>query len=200
MPRTAKTPEGIKKKPEKEFLIQRSMRVSDILTLLPNAASLLAEYGLSCFHCSANSIETLEEGALSHGFADDVIDDLVTDLNELLKNKPERPQTLTLTEAGANALKEIMLAEGKADHGLLVGLDESGGFCMEFQKDAERDDQVFQNATVPDVRIFATSMTLSSIGGSTIDFRDRRFKLDLPEDASKKGCACESGGGCECGH
>lgn len=202
MPRSAKTPEAkpeISRKSAPSALhIHRTMRVSDILTLLPDSAPLLARYGLSCFSCSMNASETLEDGCLSHGFQGEDIDDLVTDLNDMLKDKPDRPQTLMLTESAARALRDIMESQNKLGEGLLVGLDEQGGFCMEFQKDALSDDKTFHNAAVPDVKLFATAMTLAGIGGSTIDFRDGRFKLDLPGDASaSSGCAC--GGECDCG-
>lgn len=172
------------------------MVVRDILMLLPDAEGLLAQYGLSCFHCSANATETLLDGCKSHGFSDEVISDLVTDLNEMLSEQPARPQTLTLTKDGALALQKIMAAEGKRDQGLLVGLDEAGGFCMEFQSEPASDDKTFTNAEVPSVHIFASSLTLTRIGGATIDYREGRFKLDLPEEIAKSSCGC--GGECAC--
>lgn len=179
-----------------ECRISKSMRVSDILTLLPNAELLLAQYGLSCYSCAANAYETLEDGCRSHGMPEAEIDDLVTDLNELMKDRPERPQTLSITESAALALKELMASQGKAGWGITVGLDDGGGFAMEFAEKESSGDQVFANESVPDLRLFATSLTLASIGGSTIDLREGRFKLDLP-GAQKKGCAC-GGAGCGC--
>lgn len=173
------------------------MRVSDILTLLPNAESLIAQYGLSCYSCAANAHETLEEGCRTHGMAEATIDDLVTDLNELLKDVPRRPQTLSITEPAANALKELMQSQGKTGWVLKVGLDEGGGFAMEFVEKESADDSVFANSAVPEVVLCATAMTLGSIGGATIDLREGRFKLDLPS-IGKTGCACQNGGECAC--
>jgi hybrid cluster-associated redox disulfide protein len=194
--------------PKNPTIITKGMRVSDILTLLPNAAPLIAQYGLSCYSCSANDSETLEEGCRSHSMKDQSIDDLVTDLNELFASKPARPQILVLTDSAATALKEILAKEGKSGWGLKVGLDENGGFSMEFVEKASSDDRAFSNG---DVSLFASDATLAGIGGATIDVRDGRFKLDLPEDnkkgcacggtcdrADKGSCACESGGGCDC--
>jgi hybrid cluster-associated redox disulfide protein len=177
--------------------LSRGMRVSDILTLLPNAESLLAQYGLSCYSCAANAYETLEDGCRSHGMPEAEIDDLVTDLNELLKDRPERPQTLSITEPAAQALKELMASQGKSGWGLKVGLDDGGGFAMEFVEKESTGDQIFVNDAVSDVRLFATSLTLASIGGSTIDLREGRFKLDLPS-SGKKACACGGTGECQC--
>ena len=71
-------------------------------------------------------------------------------------------------------------------------------FCMELQEKAASDEQTFTHADVADIAIFASPMTLAGIGGATIDFREGRFKLDLPEDALAKGCACKEGGVCGC--
>lgn len=174
------------------------MRVNDILTLLPHAEQLIAQYGLSCYSCASSAYENLEEGCRSHGMKDDVIDDLVTDLNELLAQRAPRPQTLTVTEAAARALGEILAREGKEGWGLQVGLDESGGFSMEFVADPSTGEKTFSNPAVPDVRLFASTATLEGIGGATVDLRDGRFKLDLPEDMQKKTCACANGGECAC--
>ncbi len=169
------------------------MRVAEILSLLPEAEPVIAQYGLHCFHCSANAYEALDEGCRTHGFTEEDIDDLVTDLNELLKNRPERPQMLTITLPAAEQLRGIAEQEGKAGQGLLVGVDENGGFCMEFQEKASPDVRVFFHIDAPDMQIYATLLTLQRIGGATIDFREGRFKLDLPEDSMKKECACGKG-------
>lgn len=175
------------------------MRVADILMLLPNSESLLATYGLSCFNCSANETENLMDGCRTHGFTDEDISDLVTDLNIMLDERPARPQVLTLTTSAATQLKEMLTAENKAGWGLLVALDANGGFAMEVVEKPQTGDHTFKNADVPDVPLFASGQTLFAIGGSTIDFRDGRFKLDLPEDMAKVGgCACENEGECGC--
>lgn len=169
------------------------MTVSVILGLLPEAEPILAEYGLHCFHCSANTLENLEDGCRSHGFSDEEIDALIEDLNDLLKEKPPRPQTMTLTKEAALALADVMKSEKRSGEGLQVIADEHGSFCMEFRKDPSADEREFSHVDVPAVRIFASALSLSRIGGSTIDFRDGRFKLDLPEDG-----ACSCGGKCNC--
>lgn len=175
--------------------IVRTMRVSDILALVPDAEPVIAQYGLSCFSCSANAYETLEEGCRTHGMAETDIDDVVKDLNELLSQRPSRPSTLTVTEAAAQGLKEIMEKEEKVGWGLVVALDEGGNFCMEFHEKPDALHHFFFHPSVPDVHVYASTLTLASIGGATIDMRDGRFKLDV--QSAKPVCAC--GGNCACG-
>lgn len=174
------------------------MRVQDILTLLPHAQPLLAEYGLHCVGCEGSAFETLEEGYKTHGFTEDKLDDLVTDLNALFERQPPRPKKIDVTEAAAKGLAAILEAENQMDHYLVVGLDEHGGFCLDVLPDVADDHVLFGHPSVPALKLAASPVTLLRVGGATIDHRDGRFKLDLPEDAAKKTCACAGGGECAC--
>jgi hybrid cluster-associated redox disulfide protein len=49
------------------------------------AEVLTEEYGLHCIGCMAASMETLEQGALTHGMTEDQIDKMVADLNKRLE-------------------------------------------------------------------------------------------------------------------
>ena len=80
-----------------------------------------------------------------------------------------------------------------ATGGLAVILDDQGGFCMEFCDQPEEGDLAFVHAEVPNVRFFVSVLALGRIGGATVDMREGRFKLDLPEDecaCSPHNCAC----------
>ena len=174
--------------------VAKTMTVSEITTLYPQTRDVLAEYGLHCFGCAFNALETLDEGCQGHGFSDTDIDNLVEDLNALIDQSPQRPPTLAITEAAAKAIDAIARKEGKAGQGLVVIADDHGGFCLEFKPNAASGERTFCHANVPQVRIFASTLSLSRIGGSVIDFRDGRFKLDL--EPVSEGCAC--GGKCRC--
>ncbi len=177
----------------------RHSSIADIVALCPQAQSVLGEYGLQCVGCAGSAYETLEQGCLGHGFADDEIEALLEDLNEVLRKMPERPEMIVVTLPAAKAIENIAKSEGREGEGLVVTLDGSGGFCMEFRKDPARNERVFFHAEEPSVRLFASALTLRRIGGATVDFRDGRFKLDLPEDAHlPAACGCKDGGNCDC--
>ncbi len=177
--------------------ISAGMLVSQIIGLLPEAGPLLGEYGLHCFSCDHNDRETLRDGCASHGFGDDEIDELVVELNRLYVERPPRPQTLTVTREAALGLREVLEGEGKLGHILVVGLDEGGTFCLEFAEKTPAGAKVFTQREVPDVIVAALEETLAKIGGATIDKREGRFKLDLPEAAARPACGC-GGGRCSC--
>lgn len=171
------------------------MVVREIVTLVPAAADIMLEYGLHCFSCSVGGVETLEEGCHMHGMDDDTIDALVEDINDAIGTAPKRPQTITITADAARGIGEIAKKENRVGEILMVTVDEQGGFCLEFQEKPLQGDIDFSCAEVPEVRIFASVLTLGRIGGATIDMRDGRFKLDLPDEdgccgGDKDGCGC----------
>ncbi len=187
------------KKPAAAQQIHADMRVQDVLTILPDAAPILAQYGLSCFSCSMSGSETLADGCRSHGFRDEEIQDLLTDLCERFTDRPERPKRIAVTEAAAHALKKILDGQEGDEKILRVTLDDAGGFCMECVSKTDADDLIFGHPAVTEVQVAASPLTLMGIGGATIDFRDERFKLDLPEDLAKApGCGCGGTGDCAC--
>ena len=174
--------------------IDKHMIVREIITLVPAAADIMLAYGLHCFSCSVGGVETLEEGCRMHSMDDDTIDALVEDINDVIGQTPSRPQTLTITQDAARAIAKIAKQEHRENDILLVTVDEHGGFCLEFQEKPLQGDIDFSCPAVPEVRIFASVLTLSRIGGSTIDVREGRFKLDVPEEGQ-----CCGGDTKECG-
>lgn len=170
------------------------MRVLDIVTLVPQAADVMAQWGLHCSGCAMGGQESLAEGCLAHGLSEEDMTLLLEDIEESRRTMPARPAEIRVTAAAARALRVIAEEEGKLlkgsrwskTGGLAVVLDGAGGFCMEFRDAPGEGDRIFLNAEVPAMRFFASMLTLGRIGGATVDMRDGRFKLDLPED----GCAC----------
>ena len=176
-------------------LIGKHLRVADILNLLPEAEELFAQNGLHCGGCGVGGAETLEQAADMHGMDEADLADLLTDLNILLSRRPDRPETIDITEEGAKALASVLAAEGKTGHVLRVGLDEAGSFSMDIVPSAPEHDLTFDQYGLT---VSAAPLTLKAIGGSTVDFRDGRFKLDLPSSGVIHQCACKNGGECGC--
>ncbi len=199
-PRTAKTKKTVRKsrKTTESFrpTVTAQMNVMDVIGLHPKAGDVLGEYGLHCFQCAFNTMDSVEAGARSHGLTDTDIENLVTDLNDLLAAVTPKPQMLTLTRAAAEGLKNIAKQEGKKAVALRVALDTQGGFFMEFDDTLTEDDRSFACDDIEDVSVVASNAVLWRIGGSEIDFRDGKFKLDLEEEPKPHACGC--GGDCSC--
>ena len=123
------------------------------------------------------------------------IEALVEDINDAIGQAPSKPQEITITADAARAIGAIADTEDKSGEILVVTVDEQGGFCLEFQDSPLQGDLEFTNTEVPEVRIYASVLTLSRIGGATIDMREGRFKLDLPEEGgcckgTQESCGC----------
>lgn len=177
--------------------IHKDMKISEIMSIVPGAAAILAEYGLHCFSCSLSSLDTLEQGCALHGFSDEMLVEMLDDLNETLRAQPPREQVIIIHADAARTIGDIAKKEGQADQNLHIVADANSGFCMEFGQKIEETDKQFFNEEVPDVKIFASALTLQRIGGASIDFRDGRFKLDLPEDLIPEDSCCKDGD-CAC--
>jgi hybrid cluster-associated redox disulfide protein len=193
-PRKRRARPSPREKPEQ--FITKDWTVSAIVERYPQATEVMAEYGLHCFGCSANTLESLEEGCLGHGFTEDDVRDLVLDINEMIRTTPARPQKLTVTKAAALAIKDVAEQEKIDLLGLSVVAGSDGGFALEFRAAPELGEKIFRNVEVSDVRVFASTLVLQRIGGATIDVREGKFKLDV--EGGGKGCGGnEEGCGCK---
>lgn len=67
-----------------EKRVDKSMVISDILTLDPGMAPILMASGMHCIGCPSAQGESLEMAAVVHGMN---ADDLVNTLNEYLSKK-----------------------------------------------------------------------------------------------------------------
>ena len=119
--------------------------VADIVFRYPQATSIMAEYGLHCFGCSANGMETLEEGCTGHGFSTEDIQNLVEDINEIIQSTPARLEKLILTKDAALAIKEVAKQENAEGQGLSVQANADGSFYMEFRSMSEQGKKIFPN-------------------------------------------------------
>jgi hybrid cluster-associated redox disulfide protein len=188
-----KKPTAKKGKKKTPVAVTKTMTVGDIVERYPQTTEILALYGLHCFACSANMLETLEEGCLGHGFSEEEVATLVDELNAHITAMPPRPQTLSISDEAARAIAVIARDEQKEGQGLVVLADENGNFFLEFREQIDVGEKEFINKEVPSVRIFASTLTLQRIGGAMIDFRDGRLKLDIDACCSGKdgSCACK---------
>lgn len=64
--------------------ITKQTKMRDILSMHPDAATLLASFGLQCSTCSGAKHESLQQGAINHGLD---VDDLLAALQNLIDTK-----------------------------------------------------------------------------------------------------------------
>ena len=64
--------------------ITKEMGILDIVQQYPETVAIFQKYGMGCIGCAAARFENLDAGARVHGFNPD---DMVNDINELIKDK-----------------------------------------------------------------------------------------------------------------
>jgi len=183
-----------------EVIVTHTWTVAEIVGQYPQATEVMAEYGLHCFGCAVSSIETLEEGCQGHGFSEEDIDNLVEDINHVIASTPARPQTLGITKEAALGIRKIAEAEhpsggASSSIGLSVQANADGSFFMEFRESMEEGEKEFGCKDVPDVKIWASILTLQRVGGATVTLKEGKFKLEVESSAE---CCGEKEEGCGC--
>jgi len=68
-------------------LITGDMTIQEIVELYPLTMEVFAEWGLGCATCHIGAFETLEEGAIAHGFLPEEVNDILEDLNTMAEEE-----------------------------------------------------------------------------------------------------------------
>ena len=178
-----------------EQIVSRDWTVAEIVAQYPQTTEVLSEYGLHCFGCHVSAIESIEEGCRGHGFPEEDINLLIEDLNDAIENTPKRPQTLTITKEAALGIKGIGEKEISDGQGLSVQANKDGSFYMEFREKIEEGEKEFKNEELPEVKVWASLLTLQRIGGAVITLKEGKFKLEVGEGEE----CCGEKGECGCG-
>ena len=71
--------------------INKKMTLGEILNKSPSSAIVMMKYGLHSIGCHVVSWESLENGAKAHGLSSKQIDNMVDEINALIK-KSKKPK------------------------------------------------------------------------------------------------------------
>jgi len=102
-------------------------------------------------------------------------------------------QVITVTEAAAVKIQELLVSEGKKDCGIRMSV--AGGGChgyqygMQFEEAPGETDQVIE---VEGVRFFVDAMSLPMLAGARVDYVETMqgsgFAIENPNAQSTCGC------------
>lgn len=173
------------------MIIRGEMNIDEIISLVPSAEGILAQYSLSCASCSASGFETLKDGVLGHGYDQETLDSLLRDLNNLLTDYDKNVKRIGMYITD-NALEKLnFFAEEmkKKEYGLKIQRTknkelDSYTYSMDFQKKPGAKDY-----TIPynkEWKIFVSEKDMDNLKGLLIDFVESAlgtgFKLINPQD------------------
>ena len=176
--------------------IHRELTIEQIFAKFPHKSQKLAQEmtnsGLHCVGCGAATWETLEAGMLSHGFAEEEIDDMVNRLNGILGEESDA-NAISMTQRAAEKFKKILAEDGRVGWGLRFA-DRAAGcsgfeYVLDYSETAQPDDQVFLSHGV---EIHVSKAVVDRLMGSEIDYVDglngSGFKISNPNVKGACGC------------
>ena len=67
------------------MVVKKKDRIGDVIKKYPEAAEIMFKSGLYCIGCPVAMMETIEDGAKSHGFSDEQIDKMIDEINKRIK-------------------------------------------------------------------------------------------------------------------
>ncbi len=189
------------------LLVSKDMIVKDVMDKYPISSEIMEAYGLHCVGCHANPHDTIEVGAKYHGMADQEIEAMIKELNDVvskggarvkkIEKKPEvsdfRKNPVMLTETAANKVASVLKEQNKSDWGIKVKVLAGGcsgyTYGMELISNPEKDDFVIQSNGV---NVFVDKSSAEFLQGVTIDYIETLqasgFKFQNPNAHSSCGC------------
>lgn len=174
-----------------EQKVSKDMTIGEVVRLYPAAAEIMLSYGLHCVGCHVNPFESIEQGCKGHGMADQVIEEMVSKINEAVGGPIE--DKVDITDAAAKKIIELAAKEGKEGHSLRIKVIPGGcsgySYDMHFDDKVEESDKVFEK---DGAKIAVDADSLNYLKGTTIDFveslQGAGFKLQNPNAKSACGC------------
>ena len=169
------------------------MVVADIVQKYPETVEVLLGLGFHCVGCHVSNIESLEDGAKSHGFDDKEIDDIVIKLNEAITEQPAA-DGVTLTKEAIAKIASLLEKSQKKDHALRITVVPGGcaGFSYKFEFDNTADPKADAIYSFDNIKVAIDKESMQFMNGAMIDFVDTLqgsgFKITNPN--AKRSCGC----------
>ena len=77
-------------KKKKQALITKEMQIDEIIDKYPQTKEIFTDYGLHCIGCYLAREETLEQGAIAHGFDKKIINKMIKEANDHINSNLEK--------------------------------------------------------------------------------------------------------------
>ena len=176
----------------KQNLVTLDMTIGDVISKYPSTIEVLLRNGVHCVGCGAKTFESIGDGLLGHGFDEQKINRILTELNDSIEVVKDQGEVQITTKA-ADKLKEMIEKNNKQGSGMRVQVVPGGcagfqyGFDFETQK--KEDDTVL---VVNGVEFYIDSQSMMHLRGARIDYIDTLqesgFRISNPNASS--GCGC----------
>ena len=158
----------------KRIHIDRTSNIGEITKILPQATEILASYHLGCGGCDASEFETLEDGIISHGYSEEIVDEIIEKCNEILDEYYDTlaKKYIYITEYAQERLDHYTEHSDMKGYGIKIEYNK-GEYTMDFQKDPKEKEEVIEYNK--DIKIFFKKGNKKDIQGLMIDFVNNEF-------------------------
>ena len=158
----------------KRIYIDKTSNIGEITKILPQATEILASYHLGCGGCSASEFETLSDGIISHGYSEEIVDEIIEKCNEILDEYYDtlEKKYIYITEYAQDRLDHYAEQSDMKGYGIKIERKE-GEYTMDFQKAPEENQEIIEYNE--DITIFFKKSDKKEIQGLMIDFVNNEF-------------------------
>ena len=170
--------------------IAKDMMISEVIEKYPSTIETLLMTGVHCIGCHVSYFETLEQGMKGHGMADEEVDQVIEEMNNVVKNeKLTNNNEVKITEKAINKIKSVI----KNKKGLRIEVVPGGcsGYMYNITTEDKinKDDQVIEEGGI---HIIIDNESFNLLKGSKLDYvdglQDAGFKIHNPNAKSTCGC------------
>lgn len=70
--------------------IEKTIPIGELVMNYPASVEVLFSHGFHCIGCGLSAYETLEQGALAHGFDEAMVDEIVEEIKKAVKEHDEQ--------------------------------------------------------------------------------------------------------------
>lgn len=184
--------------------INKDTLIGEILSLVPEAAEIMEDYGLSCATCDVSAFEPIGFGVRAHGISEEDLDRLIEKINAIVASKHLQTKNteLSLTLSAKTQILHEATEEKKKDYGLKITVKSRGNgqepaYKMVFRKNPAKEDKTI---VLQGIKFFVDKKSFVLLKGSQIDFIESQFgsgfKIWNPKYINQcacgdKNCTCE---------
>ncbi len=175
-----------------QSFITKEMTISEVIEKYPSTIETLLMTGVHCIGCHVSYFETLEQGMKGHGMGDEEINEVIEEMNNVIKNeKLSDNEEFKITEKATSKIKEVL--KNKKDCGLRIEVVTGG--CSGYMYNITTEDKINKDDKIIEdnnVKIIIDEKSFDLIKGSKLDYVDSLqgagFKVNNPNAKSTCGC------------
>lgn len=152
--------------------------ISDLLMMMPEAADIMAGFGLSCVNCGLSMYESLEKGVKVHNWKKERLVELLEELNSVWQSYEGGGEGVRVTNAARDAVYTLQKAENMEGYGLRIEAESMGegefSYFLDFEEMPSENDKVLRGNGI---MVFADADTTKHLATKQVDYAGEVFVI-----------------------